>query len=598
MVFAYKGRFLTLKIFKLAAIIYKNRNTKIMNKYLATLLLIIVFGCINENKIEEPLINNLADVYHAKVLEIYPEYAYYIDVELEKHDKISSNDLKEIKEWESFEDSLYNELKKIDELKITLKKDKITYWLLKEELESSKQMRVCNRNLWDVNHRSGWQRKWLSVANFQPVGTPELRDQALIRWNTFPSYVTTEIENLRKGISLGYTMPKEIVNLVIDQMQVLQDYEIENSPFMSPAKREDDTAFKVEWKTLILEKILPSIASYQEFLKDEYLFKARDKASILNIPNGKECYQAYIRGYTTSDKTGDEIFELGNEIVTKNKLKVVELGKELYKSEDFEEIVKLVEKDSADYFKTSEEILAVNTQLLETAKNESEKWFAVLPSTEVTIKPYEPHEAGRGSYEGATKGKPAYFRINLQDPKKQQKGSNEILTYHEAYPGHHLQIGIEKDIVGLHPISKLTSFGSYVEGWARYSEQLAEEMGLYQNPSALIKRRTWPSRGMVVDPGLHLKGWTKEQAINFMKESGTTDDSALSLYHRIIIWPAQLTSYDVGGEEIKALRKLAETKLGEAFDVKEFHSEILKNGAIPLSALRGSINEWIDKQLE
>ncbi len=571
-----------------------------MNRYLAILLLIIIYSCTttSKNSIEEVSINDLADVYHEKTIRRYPEYTYYIDVELEKHDRISSNDLTIIKEWENFEDSLYHEIKKIDELKITLKKDKITYWLLKEELESSRGMRVCKRNLWDVSHRGGWLRKWISVANFQPVGTSEFRDQALTRWNTFPLYVTAEIDNLRKGISLGYTMPKEIVNLVIDQMQILQDYTMQDSPFMSPAKRSENLDFKTKWEELVTQKILPAIVLYQKFLKEEYLDKARSEVSILNIPKGRECYQAYIRGYTTSNKTGDDIFKLGNKIVTKNKSKVIELGKKLYQSEDFEEIVKLVEKDSSDYFKTSEEILEANIQLLETAKKESEKWFAVLPSTEVTIKPYEPHEAGRGSYEGATKGKPAYFRINLQDPKKQQKGSNEILTYHEAYPGHHLQIGIEKDIVGLHPISKLTSFGSYVEGWARYSEQLAEEMGLYQNPSALIKRRTWPSRGMVVDPGLHLKGWTKEQTINFMMESGSTADSALSLYYRIIIWPAQLTSYDVGGEEIKALRKLAETKLGASFNVKEFHSEVLKNGAIPLSALRNSINEWIDTQLE
>ncbi|GAA4270960.1 DUF885 domain-containing protein [Aquimarina gracilis] len=570
-----------------------------MKTYLVGLSVIFILTACNkksETQEQGNSIIKLADVYYQRVLESYPEYAYYLDEDLGRHDQISSNDLLKVEEWERFEDSLYLKLREIDESIITEKKNRITYWLLKEELESNKAMRVCKRNLWNVNHRSGWQSKWLSLINFQPVGSEELREQALTRWNTFPDYVATEIKNLKKGVALGYTMPKEIVKLVIDQMQVLQDYTIKESPFMSPAKRDGDEDFVAEWKALVDEKMLPAIANYQKYLSDEYLKVAREEVSILNIPNGAECYQAQIRSYTTSGITGNEIFELGSKIVKNNKTKVIELGKELYKSDNFNEIVKLVEEDSLDYFKTSDEILETNIQLLENAKKESEKWFAVMPSKEVTIKPYEPHEAGRGSYEGATKDKPAYFRINLQNPEKQQKGSNEILTYHEAYPGHHLQRGIERDIVGLHPISKMISFGSYVEGWARYSEQLAEEMNLYKNRSALIKRRTWPSRGMVVDPALHLKGWTKEQVMNFMMESGTTKESALSLYHRIIIWPAQLTSYDVGGEEIKSLRKRAESKLGDDFDVREFHSEVLKNGSIPLSALRISIDDWIDKK--
>ena len=180
----------------------------------------------------------------------------------------------------------------------------------------------------------------------------------------------------------------------------------------------------------------------------------------------------------------------------------------------------------------------------------------------------------RWSYEAAAGDKPAYFRINLNNPKEQERGYNETLVYHEAYPGHHLQIGIENELTGLHPISEYVFFGSYVEGWARYSEQLAEEMGLYQNKSALIGRRAWPARGMVIDPGIHVKGWSKEQSIDFLKETGFTEAGALSMYHRIVVWPAQLTSYDVGGEEIKALRKLAKDNLGKRFDIKEFHSKI------------------------
>lgn len=567
-----------------------------MKKYFCFIVLTVLSSCSNysKNQSHASLIVELADAYYERVLETFPEWAYYADIQINMHDGITSNVLSEISQWEEFEDSLYIELSKINLTQILKKKNKITYWRLKEELESSVEMRICKRNLWDVNHMGGWQSIWISIAEFQPVGSEKLRAQAFKRWNKFPSFIETEIDNLKFGLSKGYSMPKEIVELVINQIQVLQDFQIENSPFMSPAKRDNNQKFQALWKKLVSDSILPAILSYQNFLKVEYLDAAREDISILALPNGSDCYQACIRAITTTNKTGYEIFELGQKIVAENKSKISQLGMELYQTRDFSEIIKLINKDSSNYFNTSDEILKVNSQLLSKAKEESGNWFAVLPSTKVTIKPYKPHEAGIGGYERAKGDKPAYFRINLNNPKQQKRGSNETLVFHETYPGHHLQIGIEKDIAGLHPISKLIGFVSYAEGWARYSEQLAEEMGLYESKSALISRRAWPSRGMVVDPGLHLMDWTKEEAISFMMESGLNKEDALSLYHRIIIWPAQLTAYDVGGEEIKALRKLAEEKLGDNFDIKEFHSKILENGSIPLNALRTSINEWID----
>lgn len=563
------------------------------NLYLIGLIVFISCSDNTQKNTGVPSIIELADSYYERALETFPEYAYYADIKLTKHNGILSNELSEIALWENYEDSLYVELSKLEVTQIPKKKDKITYWLLKEELEASMGLRICKRNLWDVNHLSGWQSRWISLAKFQPVGSEELRDQAFERWNKFPSFVETEINNLKIGMAEGYSMPKEIVDLVIKQLQVLQDYTLENSPFMSPAKRDEDIKFKEDWEVLVTDKILPMLSMYQDYLVKEYKPSARYEISVLALPNGSDCYQAYIRARTTTKKSADDLFQLGQKIVKANKIKVSEIGFDLYKTSEFSEVIKLMNEDASDNFNRSEEILEVNTKLLLKAKNESKNWFASFPSTEVTIKPYEAHEAGTGSYEAAKGDNPAYYRINLKNPKQQKRSDNERQTFHEAYPGHHLQRGIEKDIKGLHPVSKIMSFGSYVEGWARYSEQLAEEMGLYESELALIRRRAWPSRGLVVDRALHTKGWSKEQAIEFMMESGWNAETALSAYHRIIISPAQLTSYDVGGEEIKALRKMAEEKIGEQFDIKEFHSKILENGSIPLSALRHNINEWI-----
>ena len=574
-------------------------NKYLMKSYIFLIVAFTIISCTeNTNSLKnEVSIGALADTYFSRTIKTHPEYAYYADIPLKKHDQISSNDLNDLKLWEKFEDSLYTELIKIDESKLASRKSKITYWFLKEDLESSIAMRVCNRNLWNVDPESGWQSLWLAIAQIQPVGSSELRDQALARWSKLPEIIETEIKNLNKGISQGYTMPKEIVNLVIDQIQVILEYNIDDSPFMLPAKRDGDKGFYLKWKILVSEEILPAIEIYHKFLKNDYLKIARENVSILEQPDGDKCYQAYIRKYTSSNKTGKEIFDLGQKIVSNNIKKIEELGKELYKTDDFNEIIKNIKSDSLNYFNSSNEILETNEQLIIKARNESKNWFAKLPLTNVTIKPYESYEVGSGAYEASSEDKPAYFRINLKNPHKQQKGKNEVLTFHETYPGHHMQIGIEKEITDLHPIVKLIGFTSYVEGWARYCEQLAEEMDLYESKSALITRRAWPSRGMVVDPGIHIKEWSKTQAIDYMVEGGMNKDVALDLYYRSITMPAQLTSYDVGGEEIKALRKLAENRLGENFDIKEFHTKVLENGAIPLSALRIIIEDWIKTKI-
>ena len=428
-----------------------------MKQYWYFILIFASISCSDNpnNQSRAASIIEIADMYYGRFLETFPEWSYYFDLPLERHDEIQSNKLSDIAKWESFEDSLYNEFSRLDVNQILQKKDKITYWLLKEELESNIGMRICKRNLWDIDHMGGWHTRWIDLAEFQPVGSEAFRIQAIDRWEKLPSFVDTEIENLKNGLSAGYSMPKVIVGLVIDQLQVIQDYKIEDSPFMSPANRDDDPEFQKDWKNLVEGKILPAIHTYQSFLKDEYLDQAREEVSILELPNGSACYQAFIRENTTTNNSGEEIYESGQKIVKANKAKISEIGLELYQTNDFSKIIELINSDTSNYFKSGDEVLEVNAQLISKAKKESEDWFDVLPSTDVMIKPYEPHESGIGRYELAKGDKPAYFRINLNNPEQQKRSENEKLNFHEAYPGHHLQIGIQKDIENLHPISNL-----------------------------------------------------------------------------------------------------------------------------------------------
>jgi len=220
-----------------------------------------------------------------------------------------------------------------------------------------------------------------------------------------------------------------------------------------------------------------------------------------------------------------------------------------------------------------------------------------MPTQPVVVTPFPEHEEGTGrsaQYRPGAEDRPGEYRIPLHKPREQRRGNAEATAFHEAWPGHHLQVAAGQAVDGLHPVTKILWYSGPGEGWARYSEALAAEMDLYTTATGPILRRAWPARGMVVDPGIHLFGWTREQAKEYMLKSGRFPESmGDQMVDRIAILPGQLTAYDSGGLEILALRREAEAVMGEAFDVREFHDRVLENGTIPLRQLRAHIERWI-----
>jgi uncharacterized protein (DUF885 family) len=237
--------------------------------------------------------------------------------------------------------------------------------------------------------------------------------------------------------------------------------------------------------------------------------------------------------------------------------------------------------------------------MVERAAIEMPKWVGTMPGQAVEVVPFEKHEEGTGRsahYNPGNAERPAEYRIPLAKPEEEGRGNAEATAFHEAWPGHHLQVATFQAVEGVHPVTSLIWFSGPGEGWARYSEALSEEMGLYQSTSGPILRRAWPARGMVVDPGIHLFGWTREQASEYMLEAGRFPN-ADEMVDRIAIMPGQLTAYDSGGLEILALRRQAEEALGDDFDIREFHDRVLENGTIPLGSLREHIEAWIESKL-
>jgi len=576
---------------------------KLMATVLAALLL--AGACSQEAETPAPstapspvdIVNQVADDYYAHVMTVTPEMAYFAGVELERHDGLTDNSLESTAANDAAIDAMLVRLQSIDADELIGDSAWITYAYLLEELETKVGVRICRTELWNVNQMGGWHSGYAQIAQLQPAGTPELREQSLARWSKFASFIDVELDNLEQGIGQGYSAPKTVVQRVIDQINGVLALDAEQSPFYSPAARDDDKAFTAATHTIVTEQIAPALRRYSEFLAGPYMDSAREELSVTANPDGRACYDASLRSYTTLNRSAEDVYELGKQTVEANKASVIELGKSAYELSDFKEILDRAKSDPADRFTGKEELLEFSREMVQRAEAEMPNWVGTMPSQPVVVVPFAEHEEGTGRsahYRPGTDERPGEYRIPLHEPEEQSRGGAETVAFHEAWPGHHLQVAFSKGIEGLHPVTEIIWFSGPGEGWARYSEALSEEMGLYQTTTGPITRRAWPARGMVVDPGIHLFGWTREEAIEFMMESGRFPESmGDQMVDRIAILPGQLTAYDSGGLEIFALRRQAEETLGDDFDIREFHDRILENGTIPLPALRAHIERWL-----
>ncbi len=539
----------------------------------------------------------VADRYYAGVLERTPETAYFSGIELERHDGMEDNSPVGRTLAAGEVDAMLHDLEQIDIAALIGKPEWITHAYLLQTLHSSVAQRICRAELWNVSQMGSWHTAYSQIAQLQPVGSTESRLQSITRWSKLAAYIDQEINNLKLGLELGYSAPKAVVQRVVDQFDGLLALKIEDSPFYSPASRDDDAAFTRATRKIVAEQIYPALQHYRDFLAGIYLTAARSELTVTANPDGLACYQALLQSYTTLERSGKEVYELGQATVSANKSRVIELGLATYGLDDFAAIIEKANNDPADGFASKEELLQFSRDTVQQAAVEMPKWVGSMPSQGVEVVPFEEHEEGTGMsahYRPGSADRPGEYRIPLNLPEEQSRGNAETVAFHEAWPGHHLQVAIAQSVEGLHPVTQIIWFSGPGEGWARYAEGLAEEMGLYRTTTGPITRRAWPARGMVVDPGIHLFDWSREQAIAYLKESGRYPGSlAEQMVDRIAILPGQLTAYDSGGLEIIALRKMAEKTMGDDFDIREFHDRVLENGTIPLIQLRSHIENWI-----
>ncbi|MDE3272601.1 DUF885 domain-containing protein [Pseudoalteromonas sp. G4] len=414
---------------------------------------------------------------------------------------------------------------------------------------------------------------------------------------------------MKKGIEIGLTQPKPVLVGYEDSIKAYLVDEPSKSafykPFITKPEHISDKEFaelQGKAKAIIAEQVIPAYENYLVFFESEYKPNARAEIGISSTPGGVDYYQNRVKYYTTTNMTAEQVHQLGLQEVKRIRSEMQQIIESTGFKGSFAEFVQFLRTDPQFYAKSAEELLKEASYIAKKADAQLPKFFKLLPRTPYGVEPVPDSIAPKyttGRYVGANKDTdPGYYWVNTYGLDKRPLYVLEALTLHEAVPGHHLQISLNKELENVPDYRRNHYISAFGEGWGLYSEYLGKEMGFYQDAYSEFGRLTyemWRAARLVVDTGMHLFGWSREQAMTFMQEN-----SALSLHNiktetdRYISWPGQALSYKIGELTIKRLRAKVEAELKQNFDIREFHYQILKNGSLPLDLLERQIDRYIE----
>lgn len=568
------------------------------------LLLILSFGsqASNLNAIQQ--YTELANNYELAYFDHFPEMGLLFGKKEIAHDRFMDHSAEAIKAWQDQEDTFLFSLNTLNAEQLKGTSLHNSYLILKETLENSIGARICNESLWAVNAMFGWHNVLAMVAERQPVNSDDNRTKALTRWRTFGKVVDDEMMNLKLGLRLGYSAPKSAVMRVINQLKIMRDVPVIDSPFYVFAKKDTDLTFKARIASNIISTINPSLDRIIHFLEHEYLPQARSEIGVSVLPHGKACYQAKIKQETTLAITPEEIHQIGLAHMQKLILEVEAVGKTEFGLTDEVKIYTTAKNNSTHVFRTEQDILNYNREALQKVKLNLLDWFDLMPLAEGIIQPYPEHRAktgAAGEYLAPSEdgSKPGIFYINTYNPASRSRIDMEATLFHELIPGHHFQVGLAYEDKSRLSLDKFLYNSGFVEGWALYVERLADEMGVYRDNISrigMLSNEALRTSRLILDTGIHTMNWSREQAVQYLKKHTALDDYIIeSEVDRYIMMPGQATAYMLGKYEIQHLRELAQQTLGDHFDIRVFHNQVLQHGSISLPMLNTYIKDWLEK---
>jgi len=468
--------------------------------------------------------------------------------------------------------------------------------------------------LYSINHQGGIQTLHEVTELLQFRTTKDYEDW-LVRLERVGTVIDQHIALLEQAAREGRTQPRVIMQRIPLQLAMQNVAKPEQSPFFEPFTRfpeEFDAATRARLsaagRSAIERVVLPAYARFTKTFNEIYLPSTRASVGISETPQGRDFYRERIAYHTTlGSLTADEIHEIGLAEVRRIRAEMMAIKDKVGFKGSIQEFLTFLRTDPQFYYKSSQELFEGYLAVSKKIDPNLVRLFGKLPRTPYGLRPIPMTSAPNTTtayYQGpATDGtRPGFYYVNLYRPEVRPKYEMEVLSIHEAVPGHHLQIALAIEQSEMPDFRRNASYTAFVEGWALYSESLGEELGLYQDPYSKFGQLTydmWRAVRLVVDTGIHAKGWTREQAIAFFIDNAAkTEADIINEIDRYISWPGQALAYKIGQLRIQNLRREAESALGSRFNVRAFHDTVLETGAVPLDLMERHVRRWIAKEKE
>ncbi len=557
----------------------------------------------------DPGLKNLSDRYWEALMERNPTWATELG-DYRYNDRLPDLSDEARRRWEA---TLGQFLKEVQALPIAglNEADRLTRDLLERALRDALRKHAADhRQYLPLEPLEGPHIRFPLLLVSHPFRNVEDFRTYTARLRAFMPYVDDLIANMSKGaFTLGITAPRAPIEKVVPQIRLHLVEDVTQSEFYKPAKAasnlspEDRTRVGQEVGDAIRECVIPAYHKLLNHVEHAYFPTCREAVGIGAVPGGDKMYQELAALSATVPVQAEEVHQLGLSEVARIRGAMAKVQKEVSFNGTLDEFLTHMRTDPKHRFTSGEELYAAADAILQRAKTRMPKLFRRLPKADCVMKEIESFRAAASPvayYNPCPEdgSRPGYYYINTFAPKERLRFTLEALSYHEAVPGHHFQIALDQENLDLPKFRRYGGYTAYVEGWALYTEKLGYEIGGYTDPYSRFGQLTfemWRACRLVVDTGMHAKGWSRQQAIDFM--AGNTSLARVDIENEIdryISWPGQAIAYKIGELRILALRRAAEEKLGKKFDLREFHDFLLSGGAMPIDVLEGRMRKWVE----
>jgi prolyl oligopeptidase len=489
--------------------------------------------------------------------------------------------------------------------------EQLNYELFRRQLQDQVDSHEFQGYLLPFSQRGGVQNL-NNLTNQLRLVTVQDYDDWLARLGKIDKVIDQTIELAERGRKTGVVSPRILMDRIPDQIAVQLVEFAADSPFFKPFENLPESFAAAERERLraaateiIEDTVLPAYRELDRYFNKKYLPAARDSIGLSELPNGNAWYEYLARSFTTTRMTPDEIHRLGLEEVSRIRGEMEQIIQEVEFDGSFADFLVYLRTDPQFYFDNPDDLYDAYLATSKRIDPELVKLFGKLPRMPYGVKPIPESIApdtttayySRPAADGSRAG---IYWVNLYRPEVRPKYEIEVLSVHEAMPGHHLQIALQQELDGMPNFRRFMGFTAFVEGWGLYSERLGYDLGLYQDPYSRFGQLTydmWRAVRLVVDTGMHYKGWTRQQAIDFFKDNAAKAEyDIVNEIDRYILMPGQALAYKIGQLKIVQIRERAAIQLGEDFDIRTFHDELLGAGALPLDLLEQRMDRWLAAQ--